>query len=411
MRTTLYRRTAGARESRLPDGVQDSRYGLGSAVIEACITILRQPIRTLLCATGTVIAIGAFTTTNGLTHSASNAVSASFNELRATTVGFEGPKSLTDADAARLSRLNGVTRAGVIWDLYQQQPLPVSVGPTTANSRSTELSVTAVSPEGLGALGAQVSSGRFYDVGAGLHHQMVALLGSTAASQLGISSAAGAPAVNVNGVVVTISGIVAATQQEPEILLNLIVPPYVASVIGGNGRRRVIAQTLPGAAQLIGEQGPVELDPYNPAAVTAEIPPNPSTLRSRVQGSLTTLLRALSFAGLGIGFLTIAAITIMSVTQRRAEIGLRRAVGYRRADIAALVVLEAAGVGLLGGVIGTSVGVLATSVIASGNHWTPVLGPALVAVAPLIGVAVGVTAGLYPALTAARITPMAALRQ
>lgn len=147
-----------------------------------------------------------------------------------------------------------------------------------------------------------------------------------------------------------------------------------------------------------------------PGQVTAEVPPNPTTQRAQVQASLSTLLNVLSFAGLGIGFLTIAAITIMSVAQRRSEIGLRRAVGYRRLEIARLIVLEAAGVGMLGGILGTSIGVLATAAIASNNHWTPVMNTTLVLVAPFLGVAVGVLAGSYPAIRAARITPMAALR-
>jgi putative ABC transport system permease protein len=365
----------------------------------------------LLCALGTVIAVGAYTTTNGLTESASNAVSASFNELRATTVEFQGPSTLSEADVARLARLRGVTRAGLVWDVDQQQPLPVAIGPSETGPTQTQLTLTAMSPSALGAVGAVLSSGRLYDSGADLHHQMVALLGSSAAAQLGISSARGDPAINVFGIVLTVVGIVSSSQQESQALLGVIVPPYVAEVIAGShDPRRVIARTAPGAAQLIGRQGPAELDPYQPNQITAEVPPNPTSLRSQVQASLSTLLHVLSLAGLGIGFLSIAAVTIMSVAQRRSEIGLRRAVGYGRLEIARLIVLEAAGVGMLGGILGTSIGVLATAAIASGNHWTAVMNTTLVLVAPFLGVAVGVLAGSYPAIRAARITPMAALR-
>jgi putative ABC transport system permease protein len=368
--------------------------GLRSAVGEAVTSIVRQPARTLLCALGTVVAVGAFTTTNGLTESASNAVSSSFNELRATTVEFQGPSTLSEADVARLARLRGVTSAGLLWDIDQQQPLPVAVGPSTTGPSQTQLPVTAMSASALGAIGAVLSSGRFYDTGADLHHQMVALLGSAAASQLGISSSLGNPGINVSGVVLTVVGIVSGSQQESQALLGVIVPPYAAVVIAGaHDARRVIARTAPGAAQLIGRQGPIELDPYQPGLVTAEVPPNPTTLRSQVQASLSTLLSVLSIAGLGIGFLAIAAVTIMSVAQRRSEIGL-----------------EAAGVGLLGGVLGASIGVLATAAIASGNHWTPVMNTTLVLASPFLGIAVGVLAGAYPAIRAARITPMAALR-
>jgi ABC-type antimicrobial peptide transport system permease subunit len=58
----------------------------------------------------------------------------------------------------------------------------------------------------------------------------------------------------------------------------------------------------------------------------------------------------------------------------------------------------------------TSIGVLATAAIGSGNHWTPAMNTTLILTAPLLGVAVGVLAGSYPAIRAARITPMAALR-
>jgi putative ABC transport system permease protein len=384
---------------------------LRSTLVEAVMSVVRYPARTLLCALGTIVAVGAFTTTNGLTESASGAVSASFNELRATTVVFQGPATLSQGDVARLARLNGVSRAGLVWDVDQQQPLPVAVGPTPTGPSQTQLSVTAMSPPALAAVGAVLSSGRFYDAGADLHHQMVALLGSGAASQLGIGSSLGNPAINVSGIALTVVGIVSSSQQESQALLGVIVPPYVADVIAGqHDQRRVIARTLPGAAQLIGRQGPAELDPYQPGLVTAEVPPNPATLRSQVQASLSTLLSVLSLAGLGIGFLTIAAVTIMSVAQRRSEIGLRRAVGYSRLEIARLIVFEAAGVGMLGGLLGTSIGVLATATIASGNHWTPVMNTTLVLSAPFLGVAVGVLAGSYPAIRAARITPMAALR-
>jgi putative ABC transport system permease protein len=157
---------------------------------------------------------------------------------------------------ARLARLRGVTRAGLVWDLDQQEPLPVALGPTASGPSQTQLSVTAMSPSALTAVGAVLSSGRFYDTGADLHHQMVGLLGSGAAAQLGISAALGNPAINVSGITLTVIGIVSSSQQESQALLGVIVPPYVADVLVGNhDPRRVIARTSPGAAQLIGNPG------------------------------------------------------------------------------------------------------------------------------------------------------------
>ena len=104
------------------------------------------------------------------------------------------------------------------------------------------------------------------------------------------------------GSCLTVVGVVANSQQESQALLGVIVPPYVAGVIAGDrDPRRVIARTLPGAAQLIGRQGPAELDPYQPGLVTAEVPPNPTTQRAQVQASLSTPSSVPSLAGLGIG--------------------------------------------------------------------------------------------------------------
>lgn len=382
-----------------------------SILAEAATSVTRHPARSLLCALGTVVAVGSFTTTNGLTESASNAVSASFNELQATTVVFQGPPTLTDADVARLDRLHGVLAAGLVWDVAAQQPMNVTDGPDGGGSVAAQLSVTAMSAAALGAVGAVLSAGRLYDSGADMHHQMVALLGAGAAAQLGIASPLGQPAISIAGVTLTVIGIVRSTQLESQSLLGVIVPPYVAGVIStSQDPRRVDVRTAPGAAQLIGRQGPTELDPWDPAAVSADVPPDPSTLRAQVQGALASLLALLSLVGVGIGLLSITAVTIISVMQRREEIGLRRAVGYSRLQIAWLVLLEAAGIGALGGLFGTSLGVLATAAIASHNHWTPVMSPVLIILAPAVGIGIGVLAGSYPATRAARITPIKALR-
>ncbi len=404
------------RRGLLPEAIrtETSKLGILATAHEALIGVSRQLGRTTICALGTTIAVTAFVVTNGLSASANNSVLSTFNALNATTVEFQGGTShhplLTQAGVARLSKLHGVVSAGLIWDLDQQQPYDVSRQPHDS-SNDAELSFTAASASALTTIGATTSSGRMYDSGADLHHQMVALLGYQAAQALGITSVRGAPAIFVDGVALTVIGIIDSAQQDTEVLANVVVPPYVASIIsGGTDERTVIARTRAGAAQLIGNQGPYALDPYQPTAIQAAVPPSPTTLRAQVATSLSDLLHLLELAGIAVGILSIAAITILSINQRRSEIGLLRALGYRRLDIARLISLEAMVIGLLGGILGTSIGMLLFVAAADSQQWTPVIPAGIIVIAPVLGIATGAVAGTYPAFLAMRITPMAALR-
>lgn len=171
-----------------------------------------------------------------------------------------------------------------------------------------------------------------------------------------------------------------------------------------------IQSNAPGAAQLIGRQGPYALDAYAPSSIDAEVPPDPSTLRASIESSLSTLLTVLALAGLVIGLVSIGTVTTLSVAQRRSEIGPRRALGYRRSDVFRLILAGSIGVGVLGGIVGTSLGVPTVSIVAASRGWTPVLAPQVIALAPALGIAVGIVAGSYPGLRSMSVTPVSALR-
>jgi putative ABC transport system permease protein len=112
-----------------------------------------------------------------------------------------------------------------------------------------------------------------------------------------------------------------------------------------------------------------------------------------------------------VGAVGIANTTLVAVLERTGEIGLRRALGARPRHITAQFLTESTALGALGGLIGTSVGVAVVVATALARHWTAVLEPYAVLPAPLIGALVGFAAGLYPALRAARIEPLDALRR
>jgi putative ABC transport system permease protein len=123
---------------------------------------------------------------------------------------------------------------------------------------------------------------------------------------------------------------------------------------------------------------------------------------------LFLLLAAISLV---IGAVGIANTTLVAILERTGEIGLRRSLGARPRHIAAQFLTESATLGTLGGLLGTSIGVSTVVLVAVIENWTAVLNPLYVMPAPLMGSVVGLLAGLYPALRAARIEPLEALRR
>jgi ABC-type antimicrobial peptide transport system permease subunit len=111
-----------------------------------------------------------------------------------------------------------------------------------------------------------------------------------------------------------------------------------------------------------------------------------------------------------VGAIGIANVTLVSVMERTGEIGLRRALGATRRHIALQFLLESSAIGIVGGILGASLGTLVVVGVSAYESWTPVLDPYVPFAAPLIGGLVGLLAGSYPALRAARMEPVEALR-
>jgi len=398
---------------------------------DAFDNIVARPGRALLTVLGTVLGTAAFVATLGMTTTASQQISAAFTAEVATQVTVtdhpaqseESPEfPFSSGTEARLLALHGVHGAGIFWATGPgggQTAAEVTTLPPDVQTATppVALGITAATPGYLATIGAAVSEGRLYGQFQQDTTQPVCVLGAAAARSLGITNLTGNPAVFINGIPVTVIGIIGSSAYQRETALsNAFVPSSLAIRLWGNPQARVnpasvFIVTALGAAGQVGAEAPYAINPEDPARYQVNVPPNPDQgLGGHVIHSLAGLFYALAGISLLIGAAGITNTTLVAVLERTKEIGLRRTFGAGRTHIVAQFMAEAAALGLAGGMAGAALGAWAVVTVAASQHWTPVISPVTLLPAPLAGAATGLVAGLYPALRASRIEPVEALR-
>ncbi|MFC9594970.1 ABC transporter permease [Streptomyces sp. NPDC056944] len=412
-----------ATQAAPPPPIGRSAFVPRDLLAEALAGMLQRPARSALTMLGTVLGVGAFVAVLGLTATASSQIDSRFNVLSATEVTVEDIAREQDefADAAfpddasdRVERLNGVRHAGVLWTVQSRQgaaELTVAAAPV-GDSAGEPLNVVAAAPGALLAAEPRLSQGRLYDDFHAETRQRVTVISSGIAARLGITTLETRPAIFIGGQPFTVAGIVEDVQRQPDLLLSVLVPETTAVELWGRpaqGARMLIATDLGAARQVAGE-APTALRPDHPEYFKAVPPPDPKSLRSSVTSDLEQLFLLLAAVCLVIGAVGIANTTLVAVLERTGEIGLRRALGAQRRHVTAQFLAESGTLGAFGGLIGTAIGTLAVLAVALIRDWTPVMHPVILATAPLIGLATGVVAGIYPARRASSVQPAEALR-
>jgi putative ABC transport system permease protein len=151
-------------------------------------------------------------------------------------------------------------------------------------------------------------------------------------------------------------------------------------------------------------------NPERPEAVTVNRPSDAIEARAAAATAFTALFLGLGAVALGVGALGIANVMLMAVMERRAEIGLRRALGATRGAIAGQFFGEALLLAALGGLLGVLAGMGIGAAYATSQGWPVIVSPLGVAIGVGATALVGAVAGLYPAIRASTVPPTEALR-
>ncbi len=415
-------------------GLPSPRLAVRDAAAEAIAGIAQRPGRTALTMLGTVLGVGAFVAVLGLTATGAGQISRQFTVLEATTVTVEdnGPANdvappgtnpaigfRADADAVA-DHIRGVAAAGVWWPVSLPAGASFTGSLALSGASSQTVSLLAASPGAVRAMGLSMVAGSplsAYENDTGQH---VAVIDTATAAALGISPARlpSHPAVFVDGIAYTVIGFYSTARRVVSDESAMLIPERTALAdygnpppgIGGDEEAQMVIATRTGAARTVARQIAAAELPADPSRLVVTSPPDPQNLRSEVSGDLAGLYLILALISLLIGAVGIANTTLVAVLERTEEIGLRRAIGARPRHIAAQFLAESTALGTLGGLIGTCLAVAIVVSFAAARDWTAVLNPVTTLPAPLIGSAVGLLAGAYPALRAARTNPLTALR-
>lgn len=372
-----------------------------------------RKLRAALSALGIAIGVASIVAVLGLSSSSQAGLLAEIDRLGTNMLTvqngqsiFGTPVELPVQAPAMIRRIAGVT---AVQDTSAVPGVNVFRSPLIPPIDTNALTVQAASPGLLKATGVTVARGRFLN--AATAKEPVAVLGSLAAQRLGIDRVFSGERVWVSNQWFYVGGIlnhaVLASSLDTSVLIGY---PAAETYLGSDGHPSTVyvrAQT--GQVGKVHQLLAATANPQSPGDVSVSRPSQALVARADAQSALNGLFLGLGAVALLVGAVGVANIMIISVLERRSEIGLRRALGATRGHIRTQFLAEAVLLALMGGAAGVAIGAATTTIYALSRHWAVVV-PAL-AWGGGIGAAIliGAGAGLLPALRAARMSPTEAL--
>jgi len=371
-----------------------------------------RPLRAVLSALGIALGIATMVSVLGISSSSRAQLVAQIDALGTNLLtvtpgqSFSGATSVLPATStAMVRRIGPVLAASSIGavnaNVYRNALIPaVDTAALTVYSTDPRLAATVE---------ARLQAGRFLD--AATTHLPAAVLGADAAQVLGIDRV-GVGSVWLGGHDFAVIGVLSPVTLAPELdRAALIGLPVAERLFGAQANpTEIYVRAAPAALAAVANVLPATAEPASPQNVAVADPTDALVARADATAAFQGLFLALGGVALLVGGVGIANVMVISVLERRSEVGLRRALGATRAHIGAQFVAESALLAVAGGATGALVGSVATSLTAAARHWSTVVPLATLGAAVGLALAIGVLAGAYPALRATRLSPSEALR-
>ena len=390
-----------------------SRLRIADALALGLVGVRARRTRSALSALGIAIAIAALVAVLGITASSTaqllDQLGAQSNLLTVApgqTFGGDGRPLPATAPAmiAAVAPVRAVATVAQIPGATVRRTAaipPIDTGGIT---------VLAASPPLLGTISARLATGHALDAVADRYPEV--LLGAQAAATLGVTRLDPATQVYIGGTYMTVVGVLAPVDVAPELDEAALVSPGIAGrVLHANAApTRIYLRADPDQVAAVAAVLPFTTSPAEPEAVEVRRPSDVLVARLAAKSAFTGLFLGLGAVALLVGGVGIANIMVISVLERRGEIGVRRALGARAVHVGWQFLGEALVLAVAGGLLGAAVGATATVVTARLSAEPAVVPASAVLAGFASALAVGALAGIYPAVRAARLAPAEALR-
>jgi putative ABC transport system permease protein len=407
---------AGASAAPIP-----ARLGPGDLAGLASIGLRTRKLRAGLTALGIAIGVAAIVAVLSLAASSSAALLAEIQQLGTNLLTVTNGQTLAGGTAelpaaapGMIARLPGVT---AVQDIGSVGGANVYKSPLIPSINTSALSVDAATLGLPAAAGTSLAQGRFLN--AATEREPVAVLGAAAAQRLGIDRIR--PGMRIwltsqsfGGQWFYPTGILKPDTYVPEIDQSALVGfPAAVKYLGFDGHpSEIYVRTVEddeAVTTRVDSLLTAQANPENPSQVDVSRPSDALTAQADAKGALDTLFLGLGAVALLVGAIGVANIMIISVLERRQEIGLRRALGATRGQIRIQFLAEAIMLSLAGGAAGVLIGAAATTWYAHAHHEITVIPLEAWAGGLAAAIVIGAIAGLLPAIRAARLSPTQAL--